>query len=88
MLPFATFGGDSASEYFSQGVSEEILHALAQIPDLRVAARTSSFQFKGKSVDIREVGRQLDVATVLEGSVQRSGDAVRITTQLIDARTG
>jgi eukaryotic-like serine/threonine-protein kinase len=88
VLPFTTFGGDSASEYFSQGVSEEILHALAQIPDLRVAARTSSFQFKGKTVDIRDVGRQLDVATVLEGSVQRSGDAVRITTQLIDAHTG
>jgi eukaryotic-like serine/threonine-protein kinase len=88
VLPFENLRGDSASEYVSQGVAEEILHALAQIPDLRVAARTSSFQFGGKSVDIREVGRQLDVATVLEGSIQRSGDTVRITTQLIDARTG
>jgi TolB-like protein/Tfp pilus assembly protein PilF len=88
VLPFENLRGDSASEYVSQGVAEEILHALAQIPELRVAARTSSFQFGRKSVDIREVGRQLDVATVLEGSIQRSGDTVRITTQLIDARTG
>jgi serine/threonine protein kinase/Tfp pilus assembly protein PilF len=88
VLPLENLRGDSSSGYVSQGVAEEILHALAQIPELRVAARTSSFQFAGKSVDIREVGRLLDVATVLEGSIQRSGDTVRITTQLIDARTG
>ena len=88
VLPFANLSRDSASEYFGDGISEEILNALAQLPDLRVTARTSAFQFRGKDVDLREVGRRLDVTTVLEGSIQRSGDAVRITVQLIDARTG
>ncbi len=88
VLPFANLSRDSASAYFGDGLSEEILNALAQLPDLRVAARTSAFQFRGKDVDLREVGRRLDVTTVLEGSIQRSGDAVRITVQLIDARTG
>ena len=88
VLPFRNFRGDSTGDYFSDGVTEEILHALTQIPDLRVAARTSAFQFNGKEVDVREVGRRLDVAAVLEGSIQREGEAVRITTQLIDARTG
>jgi serine/threonine-protein kinase len=88
VLPFVNIRGDSASEYFSDGVTEEILNALAQLPNLRVTARTSSFQFKGKEVDVREVGRRLDVGAVLEGSVQRSGETVRITAQLVDARTG
>jgi TolB-like protein/Flp pilus assembly protein TadD len=88
VLPLANLSRDSASEYFGDGISEEILNALAQLPDLRVAARTSAFQFRGKDIDLREVGRRLDVTTVLEGSIQRSGDAVRITVQLIDARTG
>jgi serine/threonine-protein kinase len=88
VLPFRNLRGDSTGDYFSDGVTEEILHALVQIPDLRVAARTSAFQFKGQAVDAREVGRRLDVAVVLEGSIQREGDAVRITTQLTDARTG
>jgi len=88
VLPFANLSRDSASEYFGDGISEEILNALAQLPDLRVVARTSAFQFRGKDLDLRDVGRRLDVTTVLEGSIQRSGDAVRITVQLIDARTG
>ncbi|MGH8122576.1 MAG: tetratricopeptide repeat protein, partial [Rudaea sp.] len=88
VLPFVNMSGDAANEYFSDGITEEILNALAQIPDLKVAARTSAFAFKGKEPDLRKVGEVLDVATVLEGSVQRSGDAVRITAQLIDARSG
>lgn len=88
VLPFRNLRGDSTGDYFTDGVTEEILHALAQIPELRVAARTSAFQFKGKAVDAREVGDRLDVAAVLEGSIQREGDAIRITTQLIDTRTG
>jgi eukaryotic-like serine/threonine-protein kinase len=88
VLPFRNLRGDSTGDYFTDGVTEEILHALAQIPDLRVAARTSAFQFKGKAVDVREIGDRLDVTSVLEGSIQREGDAIRITTQLIDTRTG
>ena len=88
VLPFVNMSGDAANEYFSDGITEEILNALAQIPDLKVAARTSAFAFKGKEADLRKVGEVLDVATVLEGSVQRAGDAVRITAQLIDTRSG
>jgi TolB-like protein len=88
VLPFRNLRGDTADDYFTDGVTEEILHALTQIPDLRVAARTSAFQFKGKTPDVREVGDRLGVAAVLEGSIQREGDAIRITTQLTDTRTG
>jgi TolB-like protein len=88
VLPFVNMSGDSANDYFSDGVTEEILNALAQIPNLKVAARTSAFAFKGKEEDLRKVGEVLDVATVLEGSVQKSGDEVRITAQLIDTRSG
>jgi TolB-like protein/Tfp pilus assembly protein PilF len=88
VLPFVNMSGDPRNEYFSDGVTEEILNALAQVPGLKVAARTSAFAFKGKDEDQREVGRVLGVATVLEGSVQRAGDEVRITAQLIDTRSG
>ncbi|HZW50541.1 MAG TPA: hypothetical protein VFF05_01650, partial [Rudaea sp.] len=88
VLPFVNMSGDAGNEYFSDGITEEILNALAQIADLKVAARTSAFAFKGKDPDLRKVGEMLDVATVLEGSVQRAGDQVRITAQLIDARSG
>ena len=88
VLPFLNIGGDSTGDYFSDGVTEEILHALTQLPDLRVAARTSVFRFKRKEVDVRDIGRQLGVAAVLEGSIQRKGEAVRITVQLIDTRSG
>lgn len=88
VLPFENVSGDSGNEYFADGMTEEILNALAQVPDLRVAARTSSFAYKGRDVDIREVARDLGVATVLEGSVRREGDDLRITAQLIDARNG
>ena len=88
VLPFVNMSGDPANEYFSDGITEEILNALAQVPDLKVAARTSAFAFKGKQEDLRNVGQVLGVAMVLEGSVQKSGDEVRITAQLIDTRNG
>jgi TolB-like protein/Tfp pilus assembly protein PilF len=88
VLPFLNMSGDPKNDYFSDGITEEILNALAQVPDLKVAARTSAFAFKGKSDDLRKIGQELDVATVLEGSVQTFGGQVRITAQLIDARNG
>ncbi|HEY8229109.1 MAG TPA: tetratricopeptide repeat protein [Rhodanobacteraceae bacterium] len=88
VLPFVNMSGDPKNDYFSDGITEEILDALAQLPDLKVAARTSAFAFKGKAEDLRKVGEVLDVATVLEGSVQKAGDEVRITAQLIDTRSG
>ena len=88
VLPFVNMSGDKNNDYFSDGITEEILDALAQVPNLKVAARTSAFAFKGKAEDLRKVGQVLDVATVLEGSVQKSGDEVRITAQLIDTRSG
>ena len=88
MLPFANLGGDKEQEYFSDGLSEEIINALAQIPGLKVIARTSAFAFRGKDLDIREIAEKLGVETVLEGSVRRSGNRVRITAQLITAADG
>ena len=88
VLPFVNMSGDPQNDYFSDGITEEILNALAQVPNLKVAARTSAFAFKGKEEDLRKVGEVLGVATVLEGSVQKSGDEVRITAQLIDTRSG
>lgn len=88
VLPFVNMSSDPEQEYFSDGLSEELLNMLAQIPALRVAARTSSFSFKGKEEDIREVGRKLSVANILEGSVRKAGNQVRITAQLIKAADG
>ncbi|MCJ7556060.1 MAG: hypothetical protein MUP90_03980 [Gammaproteobacteria bacterium] len=88
VLPFVNMSGDADNEYFSDGLSEELLNVLAQVPGLRVAARTSSFQFKGKTGDVAEIAKQLRVGAVLEGSVRRSGDRVRITAQLIKASDG
>jgi adenylate cyclase len=88
VLPFANLSGDAGKDYFSDGMSEELLNLLARVPGLKVAARTSAFAYKGRNVDVREVGRELGVKTVLEGSVRQSGDQVRITAQLIDAETG
>jgi TolB-like protein len=87
VLAFDDLSPDGDQEYFSDGVSEEILNSLAQIPDLHVTSRSSAFSYKGKGVDIRTVAEQLGVANVLEGSVRKSGNRVRITAQLIDART-
>ena len=88
VLPFANLSDNAELEFFSDGLSEELLNALAGVEDLRVAARTSSFAFKGTNADIRAIAESLGVATVLEGSVRRSGERVRITVQLIDAEHG
>ncbi len=88
VLPFVNMSGDEENEYFADGLSEEILNFLAGIPDLQVTARTSSFQFKDKNMDIREVAEALNAAHILEGSVRRSGDRARITAQLIRASDG
>ena len=80
--------GDKDNEYFSDGLTETLLHMLAQIPDLKVAARTSSFAFKDQNLGIKAIAEALGVAHVLEGSVQRAGDQVRITAQLIRASDG
>jgi len=85
VLPFVNMSNDDDNEYFSDGLTETLLHMLAQIPDLKVAARTSSFAFKGRNVGIGEIAAALGVAHILEGSVQRDGDRVRITAQLIRA---
>jgi TolB-like protein len=88
VLPFADMSPDGDQEYFSDGLSEELLNVLAQIPELRVAGRTSSFAFKGRNEDLRGIGEQLNVAHVLEGSVRKSGDRLRITAQLVSASDG
>ena len=88
VLPLVNMSSDKEQEYFSDGISEELLNLLAKIPELKVAARTSSFSFKGKNVEIQEIARQLGVAHVLEGSVRKAGDQVRITAQLIHAADG
>ena len=88
VLPFVNMSDDPGNEYFSDGLSEEILNLLAKIPGLKVIARTSSFSFKGKNEDVRVIGQTLGVKTVLEGSVRKSGDQVRITAQLNDASDG
>ncbi len=88
VLPFLNMSGDPAKEYFSDGFSEELLNDLANAPQLQVAARTSSFAFKGRRVDVQEIANKLHVRAVLEGSVRESGDRVRITAQLIDAASG
>jgi serine/threonine-protein kinase len=88
VLPFRNMSAGADAEYFSDGVTEEIINALAAIASLRVAARTSSFAFKGKNTDVRQIGRELGVRTVLEGSVRQAGQRLRITAQLIDVSNG
>src|SRR5262245_35116250 len=87
VLPFVNMSEDKANEYFSDGISEELLNLLAKIPQLQVTARTSSFAFKGKEMGIPEIARTLHVAHVLEGSVRKAGNSVRITAQLVKAGT-
>ena len=88
VLPFADMSPDKDQEYFSDGISEELLNLLAKIPELKVAARTSSFSFKGQNLEIPEIAERLNVAHVLEGSVRKAGNEVRITAQLIRADDG
>ena len=88
MLPFTNMSGDQEQEYFSDGITEDIITDLSKVAGLLVIARNSSFAYKGRSVDIRTVGRELGVRSVLEGSIRRAGNRVRITAQLIDAADG
>jgi adenylate cyclase len=88
VLPFTNMSGDPEQEYFSDGISEDIITDLSKIAGLTVIARNSSFTYKGRSVDVRTIGRELGVQSVLEGSIRRSGNRVRITAQLIDATSG
>jgi adenylate cyclase len=88
ILPFVNMSGDPEQEYFSDGITEEIITAVSKTPKLFVIARTSSFKYKGKEVDVRKVGRELGVRYVLEGSVRRSKDQLRITAQLVNTKTG
>ncbi len=88
VLPFVNMSADADNEYFSDGLSEELLNLLARVDGLKVAARTSTFKFKDSEADIAQIGEQLNVATVLEGSVRKSGDQVRITAQLIKVDDG
>jgi TolB-like protein/Tfp pilus assembly protein PilF len=88
VLPFVNMSADAKQEYFSDGITEELLNSLSRLNELQVAARTSSFSFKGQSVDVSTIARKLNVGTILEGSVRRAGNTVRITVQLINAVDG
>ncbi len=88
VLPFANMSADPDNEYFCDGMTEEIINALTHLPGLEVAARTSSFAFKGQNIDVAEIGGKLRVSTVLEGSVRQAGNRLRITAQLINASDG
>jgi len=87
VLPFVNMSDDPGNEYFSDGVSEELLNLLAKVPELRVISRSSAFSYKGKDIKLAQVAEELNVAHILEGSVRKSGDRVRITVQLIEARS-
>jgi len=87
VMPFADMSPDGKQEYFSDGVAEEIINLLSQVQDLRVISRSSAFSFKGRELPVSEIAQQLDVRYIMEGSVRRAGDALRITAQMIDART-
>jgi serine/threonine-protein kinase len=88
VLPFTNMSADPENEYFSDGMTEEILNALSTVPDVQVASRTSSFAFKGKETDIRKIGEQLGVSSVLEGSVRKAGNRIRISAQLSNVANG
>jgi TolB-like protein/tetratricopeptide (TPR) repeat protein len=88
VLPFLNLSGGAKDDYFADGLSEELLNSLASVIELQVAARTSAFSFKGKQVDIQEIARKLNVGAILEGSIRKEGEHVRITAQLIDATSG
>jgi serine/threonine-protein kinase len=88
VLPFANTGGDPENEFFSDGITEEIINALTRVPSIDVVARTSAFAFKGKNADVRTIGRELGVGAVLEGSVRKFGKRLRVTVQLINVADG
>jgi serine/threonine-protein kinase len=88
VLPFANLSADKDNEYFSDGLAEEIINALTKLPGLRVTARTSAFAFRGKDVDVREIGARLNVGIILEGSVRKAGNRIRVTAQLVNVAGG
>ena len=88
MLPFANTGGDPEQDYFVDGITESLTTDLSRISGSFVIARNTAFSFKGKPIDVKQIGRELNVRYVLEGSVQRSGNRLRVNVQLIDAETG
>jgi TolB-like protein len=88
VLPFASMSGDPEKDYFADGIAEELIHLLARVPGLKVPARTSSFAYKGRNTDARQIARDLGVAMLLEGSVRSAGDRIRVTAQLIEAESG
>jgi TolB-like protein/DNA-binding winged helix-turn-helix (wHTH) protein len=88
VLPFVNLTGDPGKEYFGDGMAEELINSLSQVPALRIPARTSSFAYKGRHIDIRQIAHDLDVATILEGSVRSAGERIRVTAELVDARSG
>jgi TolB-like protein len=88
VLPFVNLSGDKENEYFSDGMTEEIINALANVEGVHVVARTSAFSYKGRNVNVRKIGEELNVATVLEGSVRREGNQLRIVAQLIGVADG
>jgi TolB-like protein len=88
LLPFTNMSGDPEQEYFSDGITEDIITALSRISNLFIVARTSTFTYKGQSSDVKRIARELGVRYVMEGSVRRAGERLRVTAQLIDATTG
>ena len=88
VMPFSNLTGEAAKDYFSDGMAEELINALAKVPGLKVASRTSSFAYKGKNTDVRQIARELNVANVLEGSVRSAGERIRVTAQLVNAESG
>jgi serine/threonine-protein kinase len=88
VLPFVNTGGNAADDYFSDGLTDELAHALARLPGLRIAGRTSSYSFKGRTATAQEIGRALDVAALVEGTVRTSGGRLRVTTQLVGTADG
>jgi serine/threonine protein kinase/Flp pilus assembly protein TadD len=88
VLPFANLSADKENEYFSDGLAEDIIDALTQVPGLRIMARTSAFAFRGKEQDVRKIGAELNVENILEGSVRRAGNRIRVTAQLVKASDG
>ena len=88
VLPFVNMSNEVENEYFSDGITEEIINALATIPNLKVIARTSAFSFKNQNIDVRKIAEKLGVSTVLEGSIRKAGNRVRITAQFINAEDG
>ena len=88
VLPFVNMSADRANEYFSDGLTEELTHALARLPSVRITARRSAFQFKERDRDIREIGRLLGAGKIVEGSVRKADDRLRITVQLVNVADG